>query len=647
VITGSPTSQHCRRINKEIIVFTVRPPRILVLCTLSLGIVSCSKVDDPSLTPPANPAHSTLPTPSAAPFNENRQVLFGDLHIHTGLSTDAYVLGVRSEPNDVYRFAKGEVIDHGAGYPIQISRPLDFAAVTDHAEYMGQAKVADLDIPTNERPLPALLREGNAWRITFAWLQSSMQMTQNGFSPGGEGIDKDINKSAWDLTIAAAERHNQPGVFTAFIGYEWSADAGNVMAHLHRNVIYRSNDVADIPFSSLDSNRPEDLWDFLHRQNQQGKVAMAIPHNGNFSRGNMYAPVDSEGKPLTAKYAAMRSRYEPISEILQIKGSSETHPLLSSEDEFANFELMGESLFSGGNAGETVKGSYLRDALRVGMELSHSEGFNPFKYGVIGASDSHNASSPSDESNYTGKLPLLDGSAGLRTGEVLLMPAGLNPVTRWSSGGLAGVWAQENSRESIFDALQRKETFATSGPRISVRFFAGWQFNEQTLERADALTWAYAHGVPMGGELKPAAKDKVPGFLIMAFKDPEGANLDRVQIIKAWVDQHGVSHEQVYDIAAADDREVDPATGTLATVGNTVDTTKATYQNTIGGTSVSRFWSDPDFDQAAEAFYYVRVLEIPTPRWSTFDAVKLGTKPMQPESIQERAITSAIWYKPE
>lgn len=620
------------------------------LCSLLIVIVSCSKLDDPSLNNSLSTDYKKFPAPVAAvPYNENRQVFFGDLHIHTGLSTDAYILGVRSEPNDVYRFAKGEVINHGAGYPIQISRPLDFAAVTDHAEYMGQAKVAELDIPTNNTPLPELLRDGNAWSITWAWLQSSMQMTQNGFSPGGEAINKAVNQSAWDLTIVAAEQHYQPGIFTAFIGYEWSADAGDVMAHLHRNVIYRSNDVADIPFSSLDSNRPEDLWDFLHQQNQQGKVAMAIPHNGNFSRGNMYAPVDSEGKPLTAKYAAMRSRYEPISEILQIKGSSETHPLLSSEDEFADFELLGESLFTAGNTDfeDSIKGSYLRDALRVGMELSHSEGFNPFKYGVIGASDSHNASSPSDESNYTGKLPLLDGSAGLRTNEALLLPEGVNPVTRWSSGGLAGVWAQENTRESLFDALQRKETYATSGPRISVRFFGGWHFSEKNLELTDLVKQAYASGVPMGGELKPAPADKIPGFLIMASKDPEGANLDRVQIIKAWIDPQGVSHEKVYDIAAADGRIIDSVNGSLAPVGNTVDSSNATYQNTIGGSSITAFWSDPNFNPAAEAFYYVRVLEIPTPRWSTFDAVKLGVKPMQPESIQERAITSAIWYIPK
>ena len=374
---------------------------------------------------------------------------------------------------------------------------------------------------------------------------------------------------------------------------------------------------------------------------------MAIPHNANFSRGFMYASLDSEGKPLTTEYAAMRSRYEPISEIMQIKGSSETHPILSSEDDFANFELLGESLFTQSSLPSTMKGSYMRDALRTGMEMSHSEGFNPFKYGVIGASDSHNASSPSDESNYSGKLPLLDGSAGLRTGEALLLPDGINPVTRWGSGGLAGVWAEANTRESLFDALQRKETFATSGPRIKVRFFGGWGFNKDLLNQQDFVGQAYANGVPMGGELSSAAAGAIPSFIIMAAKDPDGANLDRVQIIKAWVDDNGDSHEQVIDVAAADSRQIDPKSGKLAAVGNTVKAEEPSYSNTIGGALISTHWIDDDFNPNHHAFYYVRVLDIPTPRWSTYDAVTLGTTPMEPVSIQERAISSAIWYKPK
>jgi hypothetical protein len=627
--------------------------KLSLLCCLLLspfGVVAAN-LDDPSLLSKDQFVNIPKPvTPDEVVFDNNRQAYFGDLHIHTGLSTDAYILGVRNTPEDVYSFAKGGIIQHGGGYPIQIKRPLDFAAITDHSEYMGQARLANMDIETTRQSLASLLRRGNTAEITKAWSVAAKPIAEYGFSPNGAAVDTKINKDAWQLIIDTAEKHYQPGAFTSFIGYEWSADAGDITAHLHRNVIYRGSNVAEIPFSSLDSNRPEDLWEFLQTQNQQGKVSMAIPHNANFSRGNMYAARDSDGKPLTAKYAQMRSRYEPISEILQIKGSSDTHPILSTEDEFADFEILGESLLTAGTLPTSIKGSYSRDALRVGMELSHSEGFNPFKYGVIGSSDSHNASSPSEESDYTGKLPMFDGSAGLRTGAALDFPPGVNPATRWSSGGLAGVWAEANTRESLFDALMRKETFATSGPRILVRFFGGWNYSESMLEEFDFVSKAYANGVPMGGDLvrgdTSAVKKQSPGFLIVAKKDGLGANLDRAQVIKAWVDNKGVSHEKVFDVASADDRSIDTKTGKLPAVGNTVDSDTASYNNTIGGESLSVYWIDPEFDSENQALYYVRILEIPTPRWSTYDAVTLGIKPMQPESIQERAITSAIWYKP-
>ncbi|MBT4519585.1 MAG: DUF3604 domain-containing protein, partial [Halieaceae bacterium] len=538
----------------------------LFSCILLLSSVlpaACSKLDDPSLNPLGNVDGRPVPALAERVYQSNKQVFFGDLHIHTGLSTDAYVLGVRTEPEDVYKYARGEAIPHAAGFPIQIDRPLDFAAVTDHAEYMGQARLANLDIPTNRQTVAEILRGESPLKVTQLWVESSNHIRENGFSPGGEAVNNVVNLSAWQQTIDAAEKNYEPGVFTSFIGYEWSASAGSILAHMHRNVIYRSNQVSEIPFSSLNSQRPEDLWRFLDQETGEGRVAMAIPHNANFSQGNMYASVDSQGRAFTAEYAALRSRYEPISEILQIKGSSETHPLLSTEDEFADFELLGESLFTVGDQPSSIKGSYLRDALRTGMEFAHSEGFNPFKYGVIGSSDSHNASSPTQESNYTGKLPMLDGSAGLRTGEILLLPEGVNPVTRWSSGGLAGVWAEENTRESLFDALQRKETYATSGPRITLRFFGGWGLSEGMLSRTNMIETAYAQGVPMGGELGSQGGEQSPRFLIMAAKDPEGANLDRAQIIKAWVDGQGNSHEKVFDIAAADERQLDPESGKL------------------------------------------------------------------------------------
>jgi Protein of unknown function (DUF3604) len=627
---------------------TARLNRCLVVCFSLLlpGLVSCSKLDDPTLFPEyVDSLSSAVVAKDPVATNPDRNLFFGDLHIHTSLSTDAYVFGVRSLPEDVYSFAKGMTIEHGAGYPIKISRPLDFAAVTDHAEYLGQARLADLDVPTNQRTLRNILLDSNPFSITLAWIRSTMFVRNKGFGFGLDKPDPEVNRAAWNMTIDAAEENNAPGVFTAFIAYEWSSFADSNSVHIHRNVIYRNEKVSEAPFSYLDSKRPEDLWDFLAQESEQGRDALAIPHNANLSNGNMYRAFDSEGQAVDASYAAMRSRFEPISEILQIKGCSETHPLLSSLDEFANFEIAGLGDTTGGDGLESVRGSYARDALRLGMELAHSEGFNPYDFGVIGSSDSHNASSPVEENNYHGKLPMMDGSAGLRTDEATLLPAGVNPVTKWGSGGLAGIWAQENTRESLFDAMQSKETFATSGPRISVRFFAGWEFDASMTETTDVISRAYAGGVPMGGKLAAGDLGVSPGFLILALKDPEGANLDRAQIVKIWVDSDGVSHERIFDVAWSGDRSVDQDTGKLPPVGNTVDARSASYTNDIGSATLSVLWTDPEFDAAQNAAYYARVLEIPTPRWSTFDAKSLGIEPMDPIAIQERAITSAIWYE--
>lgn len=622
--------------------------RVAILLSSMALFPACSKLDDPSLLPAFDPqdAQKPLQLPTVPP-NPEKNVFFGDLHIHTSLSTDAYVFGVRTLPEDVYTFAKGGTIEHGAGYPIRISRPLDFVAVTDHSEYMGQARQADLKVPTTERPLRDLLMNGNTFSITKAWLQSTGFIYKTGFGYGVDKINREVNKTAWQMTIDAAERHNEPGAFTAFIGYEWSAFAGDPKIHMHRNVIYRSNNISKLPFSYLDSQRPEDLWAFLEKENDAGRHAFAIPHNANMSAGNMYANRDSEGNPLTAEYAAIRNRYEPVSEILQVKGSSETHPLLSNQDEFAAFQLNLILPDDVDSAAEVVKGSYARDALRLGMELFHTEGFNPYQFGFIGSTDGHNASSPVEEDNYHGKLPIMDGSAGMRTDEATLLPKGINPATKWGSGGLAAIWAEQNTRASLYDALERKETFATSGTRISVRFFAGWDYSESILKSANMVKLAYAGGVPMGGQLTTAPNAKSPSFIVTAMKDPQGANLDRVQIIKAWVDQQGNSHEKIFDVALSNERSVDKTTGKTPTVGNTVDITKATYTNSIGAELLSAVWRDPEFDASVSAFYYARVLEIPTPRWSTYDAVKLGTEPMDPATIQERAITSAIWYIPE
>lgn len=618
------------------------------------ALLACSPVEDPTLFPAFDPA--TAEAPPAKPAVERKEtghLLWGDLHIHTSYSTDAYMLGVKATPDDAYVFARGGTIEHAAGYPIRIGRPLDFAAVTDHSEYMGVARVDDsITLALEERSLrDRLLNDGP---LSLAWALLSIVRNVTGLevyanSPEAKGIMLD----AWQLMIATANAHYEPGVFTTLVGYEWTSmpDGQN----LHRNVIYRDTDVPDMPFTSVDSGNPEDLWDVLDRQREEGKTMMAIPHNGNVSNGLMYQRSQVDGSAMTAEYAAQRLRNEPVSEIMQIKGTSDTHPMLSPEDEFADFEILSGQLNAGADFSEP-RGSYARDALRAGIEFAHTEGFNPYRFGVIGSSDSHNASSSIEENNHHGKLPLMDGSAGLRLGKSIFVPGSLHRSSKWGAAGLAGVWAQENTRESVYDALARRETFATSGPRIRLRFFGSFDYSPDMLQSSELLELAYARGVPMGGILPargeagsnvaPAGEDtsSAPTFIAWVARDPEGANLDRLQIIKGWVDAGGVSHERVYEVALSDGRKAD-ANGNIPPVGNTVDVASATYSNTIGAGQLRAMWRDPDFDPQQEAFYYARAIEIPTPRWSTYDAMRLGVEAPDPVSLQERAISSAIWYQ--
>tara|TARA_R110000823_G_scaffold119998_12_gene244460 strand:- start:21179 stop:23080 length:1902 start_codon:yes stop_codon:yes gene_type:complete len=613
-------------------------------------LIGCSPVEDPTLFPAFDPADAEPPPPKpAVDHKATRHLLWGDLHIHTSYSTDAYALGVKALPEDAYVFTRGGTIEHGAGYAIRIDRPLDFAAVTDHSEYLGVARVDDaITLPLEMRSLRERLLNDSPLSLSWAMLMTMRDITGLNTYADSPQLRK-IEHDAWQLMIDTAGEHYEPGVFTTFIGYEWSSMPEG--QNLHRNVIYRDANVPRRPFSSLDSNNPEDLWDALDAQRAEGKSVLAIPHNGNVSNGLMYDRVQYDGTPMTAAYAEQRLRNEPVSEILQIKGSSDTHPLLSPEDEFADFEIMTSQLSPSGDFSEP-RGSYARDALRAGIEFSHAEGFNPYRFGVIGSSDSHNASTSAEEDKHHGKLPLMDGTAGLRLGESIFLPESLRRSRKWGSAGLAGVWAQENTRESIFDALVRRETYATSGPRLSLRFFGGFNYSADLLHSTRLLEEAYAGGVPMGGTLSPASartavadsdSGAAPGFVIWAAKDPEGANLDRLQVIKGWVDERGVSHEKIFDIAlggrtVGDNGEVPP-------VGNSVDVASATYSNSIGASQLSAFWRDPEFDPARDAFYYARALEIPTPRWSTYDAMRLGVEAPAPTSIQERAISSAIWYQ--
>jgi len=618
---------------------------ITLLCLLVLVLSGgLSSVNDPSLEQSPAPALTQTPRTNTQPHPENN-LYFGDLHIHTSYSSDAFVMGVRTLPRDAYHFTRGGTIDHGAGYQIRLKKPLDFAAVTDHSEYLGMMRESNPNVPLTHNNLKDILQNKTRLEITIDYLKTTLRIANQMFTP--EVINDDFSNAAWQATIDTAEEFYSPGEFTTFIAYEWSSQPNR--SNLHRNIIYRGgrSQVPDTLFSSIDSENPFDLLREMKRQNEEGFTVLSIPHNGNLSNGLMYGRNDMYGEAMTAEFAELRSRYEPIHEILQVKGSSDTHPALSPEDEFADFEIFASNMSAFKKVG-APNGSYARDALRTGMELSHSEGFNPYQFGVIGSSDGHNSSSPIEEDSFHGKLPMMDGAASIRMNTALLLPNDQNRATQWGSGGLAAVWAPENTREALFDAMMRKETFATSGPRMAVRFFASWQFDQSLLQESNIVKTAYQLGVPMGGKLLANKQDTTtaPSFYISALKDPDGANLDRIQIIKLWLDKQGKSQEKVFDIVGSDNRQLNEA-GKLPPVGSTVDIANASYENSIGATSLEAVWQDPEFDSSAQASYYVRVLEIPTPRWSTYDAKLLGIPPVSPATIQERAITSAIWYEPQ
>lgn len=611
-----------------------------VLALSAIVLVACSPVEDPGLYPVFDPATAS-PIPAKTPTlsNPQRNLYWGDLHIHTSYSTDAWTMGVRATPEDAYTFTRGGEIEHAGGYGIRMKRPLDFAAVTDHAEYLGLLRAKQPDLPLRDRGFSERIRSDGPLAITIALLRTTYFFSLDNVDSLGW---QEHARSAWDDSVAAAERHYRPGEFTTFAAYEWTSfpDSQN----LHRNVIYQSSAVPELPYSSFDSQDPRELWAELERQRAQGMDNFAIPHNGNVSNGLMYDSVAFDGEAMDTTYAQTRMRNEPISEIFQIKGSSETHPALSPGDEFAGFEIVDE-LMSREAGPSAPEGGYFRDALRRGIEMSHAEGFNPYRFGVIGSSDSHNASSSVEEDNHHGKLPILDGSASTRLRTSLYMPQKMPGGTIWSSAGLAAVWAQENTRESLFEAMRRKETFATSGPRMLVRFFGAWDYSPDLFTDNDWVHTADLSGVPMGGEMPATGRSDAPTFAVWAIRDPLSGNLDRLQIIKGWMLPDGSSREKVFDVVWSGDRELD-ANGQLPPVGNTVDVGNASYSNTIGAEQLKAVWVDPEFDPALEAFYYARVIEIPTPRWSTYDARALGIEAPEPATLQERAVTSPIWYHP-
>ncbi len=635
---------------------------ILVVVVAAVLVVSVVSADDGEKSPPAV---SDAPPPSKkkveySPYpgqDYPNRVLFGDTHLHTSYSTDAGMVGCTLTPDDAYRFARGEEVTSSHGVKARLNRPLDFLVVSDHAENLGLA-------PAIEASDPNLLK--NAWGkeqhdLVKSGIEGALKAYENWMAKNAKRDDPlkdmpELMQSMWKKVVESAERHNQPGRFTAFIGYEWTSmpDGNNI----HRNVIFRDGgDKASqvLPFSQYDSFDPEDLWKWMEAyEKKTGGRVLAIPHNGNLSNGLMFDDVRyTSKKPLDRDYAERRMRWEPVYEITQMKGDGESHPLLSPDDEFADYET-----WDGGSFGPQAKTpdmlprEYAREAFKRGMAYEQKLGANPFKFGVIGSTDSHTALSTAEEDNYFGKVSLLEPSADpVRFDEVVAgrpAPKGHQSYARQiSASGLAAVWARENTREAIWDALARKEVFATTGTRIRVRVFGGFDFQAKDLQRSDFAKHGYGAGVPMGGDLTAAPAGKSPAFLIRALRDPDGANLDRVQVVKGWLGPDGKTHERVWDVAVSDGRTIEAGRCT-APVGNTVDVANATYTNAIGDPVFGVFWRDPEFDPKQRAFYYVRVIEIPTPRWTTIDAKVFGVELPKdvPTSIQERAYTSPIWYTP-
>jgi hypothetical protein len=587
-------------------------------------------------------------------------VLFGDMHHHTSLSVDSGLIGNDNGPEVSFRLARGEVVTSNTGQPVKLNRPLDFLVVTDHAEYLGIAKLL------NEANPELLATDiGKQWYAQMngspeeAW-QAVVSMQQDFVSGVPKFDNPRVKRSVWEEVVDIASEYNQPGSFTALNGYEWSTvssgrdGSGPAGANLHRVVVFRDGPdrVKQIlPFSAFDSGDPEALWAFMaDYESKTGGQVLAIPHNGNLSNGQMYAET-IKGRRMTRHYAERRARWEPLMEVTQMKGDGETHAFLSPEDEFADYETwdFGDS-FGNPKENAQLQYEYARSTLRNGLRLSAELGANPFKYGMIGSTDSHVSLSTTREDNWFGKLPNGEPSAK-RSSAVFVRDSKTNDalVMDWelSAAGLAAVWAKENTREGIFDALARKEVYATTGSRIAVRVFAGWDFGADEVELHDFARIGYARGVPMGGDLTNGPDGEAPSFMIRALRDPDNANLDRIQVIKGWLDGKETK-ERIYDVAVSDGRKIGADGRCKTPVGSTVDVANASYTNTIGDPYLTAYWKDPDFDPNQRAFYYVRVIEIPKPRWTAYDAKFFGLKMSDGVrvTVQDRAYTSPIWYSP-
>ena len=632
--------------------------------------------------------------------NNDRNPYYGDLHVHTKYSFDAYVFGVTASPDDAYRYAKGAAVKHPLGYEMKLREPLDFYAVTDHGFYMGMIQAyadTSTDISQNDfaEPFHNLNRLDNL-TVESAGERSNIFSSVLGatiikpypdwhpnllkayFSRNTQGalrsFDYDIHKSAWADVARSANEHNDPGNFTTFIGYEFTTSTDIEGGNLHRNVIFESSKASIRPWTRIDSINPEDLWTWQDRLREKGVDTISMPHNSNGSNGQMFEMESFKGNALDVEYAEKRMRNEPLVEITQVKGTSETHPLLSPDDEWADFEIMDVRVGSRPPTYSKPSGSYVREAYLNGLTLEFTKQGNPYKFGLIGSSDTHVVASSLDESNYWSKVGLLDGDPENR-GSVPLkeenvarleeyMRAFNQPIstvtleqgeyantgfTQWGASGLAAAWAEENTRESLFAAFRRKETFATTGPRISVRFFGGYNLSSIDLNSESLVSEAYSKGVTMGADLLNN-DDQIPEFIVWALRDMNSAPLQRIQIIKGWIDMNsGRPKEKVFDVACSDGLEPDPVTNRCPDNGARVNINDCSITSNVGSSELKTVWKDPEFKVDDKAFYYVRVLENPTCRWSTWDAIKSGFKPREGlhETIQERAWSSPIWYIPK
>lgn len=629
-------------------------------------LASCSP-KEASSTPQEKPqtvaAKSAKDTPQTTPDKLlwPNNLLWGDTHLHTSNSADAFSFGARLTPADAYRFAKGETVISTTGQKARLLRPLDFLVIADHAEGMGISQQLYDGNPTlmtdaKARRWHKMLNESQAQSLAVAGeMVSSLSNNTLPKPMTDKSMVVPLLRSTWQHNTQAAEDFNDPGTFTALIGYEYtSVPSGN---NLHRVVIFKDGkDKADqtLPFSSITSRDPEDLWAALQGyENKTGGSVLAIPHNSNLSNGRMFAMVDFDGKPIDADYTQKRARWEPVVEITQIKGDSESHPFLSPNDEFAGYGDAGWDL---GNLSlqelktpDMFAGEYVREALKNGLILEETTGTNPFKLGIIGSTDAHTGLSTGREENYFGKHTSVEPQAGRMAKPIMTQQTKDVKRFGWQylAGGYAGVWAHSNTRADIWDALKRKEVYGTTGPRMRVRFFGGGNFKSQDIDAPDFAKTGYAKGVPMGGDLQ-LKNGETPNFLITAMKDPDGANLDRLQVIKGWRDTNGEAHEKVYDVKWSGNRTMD-AQGKLPAIGTTVTAASASFTNTIGAAEFSTVWRDPDFKPEQAAFYYVRVLQIPTPRWPLYDAKRYEVTPPKDAQLtsQERAYTSPIWYTPK